>query len=72
MSEEQDIADAQRQEAKKLICSAIGLPKDIMSGAVDRAVDCIINVAVLEATFLLKRVLIRQISDTETIIKDLI
>jgi len=75
MSTEQDTSDALRKEAKLMLCSAIGLPEDIMSGAVDRAVDCIIGVAVLEATFLVKRAIARQILDTETngnqlIIKD--
>jgi hypothetical protein len=66
MSTEQDTSDALRKEAKLMLCSAIGLPEDIMSGAVDRAVDCIIGVAVLEATFLVKRAIARQILDTKT------
>ena len=48
MNNVQDAADAQRAEAKNMLCHAAGLSKGIMSDAIDRAVDCIIRAAVLE------------------------
>jgi hypothetical protein len=53
MSKAQEQADAQRNEAKRMLCSAIGLPENIGSGAIDRAVDCIIGAAVLEAVIII-------------------
>ena len=53
MSKEKEIADAQRSEAKTMLCRAIGLPEDTMSVAIDRAVDCIISAALLEATIVI-------------------
>jgi len=56
MSKAKETADAQRKEAKEMLCSAIGLPEDVMSGAVDRAVDCIISAAVLELSMIINQV----------------
>ena len=46
----QKMADARRAEAKQMLYSAIGLPENTSSEAIDRAVDCIITTAILEAT----------------------
>lgn len=55
MSKSQETADAQRAEAKSLLCEELGLPGNIMSGAIDRAVDCIIGAAVLEAVMVINQ-----------------
>jgi hypothetical protein len=46
-------AEAQREEAKKMLSSAVGLPANISSGTIDRAVDCIIGAAMLEITIII-------------------
>ncbi len=60
MSKAQETADAQRREAKRMLCSAIGLPEHISSGAIDGAVDCIINAAMLEAVMIINKGLQEQ------------
>lgn len=55
MSKAQETADAQRAEAKNMLCRAAGIPEDIMSDAIDRAVDCIISAAVLEAVMIFRQ-----------------
>ena len=49
MSKAKEQADIQRAEAKRLLNSAFGWGENIASGAVDRAIDCIISAAMLEA-----------------------
>jgi hypothetical protein len=57
MTPTREIADEQRAEAKRLICSAIGLPENISSSAIERAVDCIISAAMLEAVMVINECL---------------
>ncbi len=49
MSKAQEQADIQRAEAKRLLNLAFGYGENITSEAVDRAIDCIISAAMLEA-----------------------
>ena len=65
MSKLQETADAQRDEAKRMLCSAIGLPDGIMSGSIDRAVDCIISAAMLEAVLAYNKALKDQGNDKQ-------
>jgi hypothetical protein len=53
MSKAQETADALRGEAKRMLCSAIGIPPDVGSEAVNLAVDCIIGAAILEAVIVI-------------------
>ena len=66
MSKAQETADAQRAEAKNMLCRAAGLPEDIMSGAIDRAVDCIISAAVLEAVMIISQGMQEQAANGAT------
>ena len=50
-----EAVDAERKEAKRLLCSATGLPADIESETISRAVDCIIRAAVLEISVVIKQ-----------------
>jgi hypothetical protein len=49
MSKTQEQADIQRSEAKRLLNSAFGWGENVTSETVDRAIDCIISAAILEA-----------------------
>jgi hypothetical protein len=49
-----DLALSHRAEAKRLLNIAIGLPADISSYEIDKAVDCIITSATIEAYLLIK------------------
>ena len=49
----QEAADALREEAKRRLCSAFGLPPEVSSEAVNRAVDCIIGAAILETVIVI-------------------
>jgi len=55
MRKAQEAANEQRKEAKRMLYSAIGLPENTGSNAIDRAVDCIISAAVLEAVMIVKQ-----------------
>jgi predicted nucleic acid-binding protein len=55
MSEIEEQAQLQRDEAKRLLTALIykgGLPDKLSSLSVDRIVDCIISAAILEVTAL--------------------
>ena len=45
-----ETADAERAMAKQLLNAAFGLPVDTHNNSIDRAIDCIINAAILEVT----------------------
>jgi len=66
MSKAQETANAQRDEAKRMLCSAIGLPENIGSGAIDRAVDCIISAAILEAVMVINQGMQEQAANRAT------
>lgn len=55
MSIAQEQADIQRAEAKRLLNSAFGWGENITSEAVDRAIDCIISAAMLEAVLVVNQ-----------------
>ena len=55
MGKVKDEADAQRNEAKKMLNAAFGMPKDISSGSIDRSVDCIISAAMLEVVMVISQ-----------------
>jgi hypothetical protein len=49
----QATADAQREEAKRMLYSAFRLPAGFSSETIDRAVDCIISAAKLETMIII-------------------
>lgn len=66
MSKAQETLDAQRAEAKNMLCRCFGLRDDIMSGEIDRAVDCIIGAAVLEAVMVITQGMQEQAANRPT------
>lgn len=63
MSAVQEQADIQRAEAKRLLNAAFALGESMSSHAVDRAIDCILSAAILEAVVVINQGLREQVEN---------
>ena len=66
MSKAQEQADIQREEAKRLLNSAFEWGENITCEAVDRAIDCIISAAMLEAVLVINQGMQEQAANRAT------